>query len=178
MVSWCFRHCSMRTRASASVLNTSALSSSSRSLPSKPSTQPSSLWLLLRHLQPFAPPDPLDALVVAPPALGPQQGGDPPVAVAPVLPRPVDDRRSQRRLVVGRPRHLALRRTVLSQHPAREALGDVQLRRDVLDAGPTTRGAHGFPDAASFSTGFSSVRSATALRNLPFSVSSGFSRFT
>jgi hypothetical protein len=44
----------------------------------------------------------------------------------------------------------------------------------VLDAGPTTRGAHQSPEAASFSTSFSRVRSATARRSLPFSCSSTF----
>ena len=60
----------------------------------------------------------------------------------------------------------------------REALRYAQLRRDVLDAGPTARGAQKFPDAASFRITFSSVRSATALRSRAVSASSCSSRFT
>jgi hypothetical protein len=67
---------------------------------------------------------------------------------------------------------------VLTQHLAGNAFRDAQLGRDVLDAGPTTRGAQKFPDAASFRMTFSSARSATALRSRPFSASSCFRRFT
>src|SRR5262249_14442566 len=47
--------------------------------------QPPPLPLFLGHLQPLLPPQPVDALDVHPPAATPQQGGDPPVAVARVL---------------------------------------------------------------------------------------------
>jgi hypothetical protein len=67
---------------------------------------------------------------------------------------------------------------LLAQHLAGKPLRDGQLAYDMLDAAPTTGGAHQFPDAASFSTSFSSVRSATAFRSLPFSCSSSFKRFT
>ena len=94
-----------------------------------------------RHLQALGPPDPLDALVVAAPALGVQQRRDPPVAVAPVLRRQGDDRLGQRRFVVGSAWCLALRGAVLVQHPADKALRDTQLRRDVQHPSATTRGA-------------------------------------
>src|SRR3712207_1137638 len=66
----------------------------------------------------------------------------------------------------------------LAQHLAGEALRDAQLGRDMLDAGPTARGAQTSPEAASLRTGFSSVRSAAAWRGRAFSASSCFSRFT
>jgi hypothetical protein len=53
--------------------------------------QARTLGLLLRDLQPLAPPDPLDPLRVHPPARPPQQGGDPAVAVPPVRARQRDD---------------------------------------------------------------------------------------
>ena len=53
-----------------------------------------------------------------------------------------------------------------------------QTGTNMLDASPTTDGAYQLPEAASFSTSFSSVRSATAFRSLPFSCSSCFKRFT
>jgi hypothetical protein len=54
----------------------------------------------LRHLQPLAAPDPLDALPVHCPAHVPQQRRDPTVAIPPVALRQLDDVRRQRRFVV------------------------------------------------------------------------------
>src|SRR4051794_39964611 len=140
--------------------------------------QPSAFRLACGHFQTFTAPNAFNALVVAGPAFSPQQSRHPTVAIAPMLPRPVNDRRCQRRFVVGRSRRLALRRTVLIQHLAGKTLGDVQLGQNMLNARTTTRSAQKFPEAASFSTSFSSVRSATARRKRPFSCSRTFSRFT
>ncbi len=73
--------------------------------------QPPALGLPRRHTQPLAAPNPLHALVVAAPALSPEQRRDPAVTVSAILPGQRCDVRSQRHLVVGFPRHLALRRT-------------------------------------------------------------------
>ena len=43
--------------------------------------------------------------------------------------------------VIMAPRPLALRRAVLPEHPADPALGQSQLRPDMVDAGAATRGA-------------------------------------
>jgi hypothetical protein len=53
-----------------------------------------------------------------------------------------------------------------------------ELRHDMIDALTATGGAQKFPEAASFKTSFSSVRSGTALRSRSFSFSSSFNRFT
>src|SRR5918997_1210048 len=140
--------------------------------------QPPTLGLPPWYLESFLPPDPFHPLVVHRPARHPQQRRDPPVAVPPVDLGQGDDFRPQRRLVVGHARRLALRRPVLIQHPAGKPLRDAQPCRDMLDAGPTTRGAQKLPDAASLRITFSSVRSATAWRRRAFSASSCFSRFT
>ena len=61
--------------------------------------QPSSLWLLRWHLQPFPSLYPLDPLVVHIPATMPQKGGDPPVAVPAELTGQLHDLLGQRLLI-------------------------------------------------------------------------------
>jgi hypothetical protein len=68
-----------------------------------------------RDLQPLAPPDALHPLVVAGPALGPEQRHDPPGARPVVLAGQADDALRQR-LLVRSARKLALRRAVLPQY--------------------------------------------------------------
>ena len=80
----------------------------------------------------------------------------------------------QRRVVVGRLRRPALRRTVLAQHLAGKPFRHAQLGRNMRHGSPTTNGAQKFPDAASFSTSFSNVRSAIARRKRPFPCSRTF----
>ncbi len=103
--------------------------------------QPPALRLPRRYLQPFRSPDPLHPLVVRVPAFGPQQRGDPPIAVAAVSLGQLNNSLRQRCLVVRRPTLLALRGTVLPQHPACRALGHLQRRRDVVHGGSTTSSA-------------------------------------
>ncbi len=138
--------------------------------------QPAPFRLTLRHLQPLPTPDPLHPLGVHQPARAAQQRRDPAVAIATEAARQRDDLRRQRRLVLRRPRRLALGRTVLPEHSAGAALGHAKRRRDVPDAGPAAGGAQEFPDAASFRISLSSVSSATAKRCRAFSRSSSFSR--
>jgi hypothetical protein len=80
--------------------------------------QPAPLRLLAWHLEPLAAPDPLDPLRVHPPAGGPQQGGDPPVAVAAVRARERDDVGRQQLLVRPGLGGVALHGAVLPQGPA------------------------------------------------------------
>ncbi len=115
--------------------------------------QPPLLRLLGRDLQPFAPLDALNLAVVHQPSRRAQQGGDPTITVAAVLPRQLDD--------VGR-----------------EPLGDGKVPPHMLDANAPTRGAETVPEPASFRISLSRVRSATALRSRVFSVSRSFSRLT
>src|SRR5678815_3992010 len=81
-------------------------------------------------LQPLAPPDPLDPLVVDQPARLLQQPGDLAIAIAAVLPGQCDGVGSEPLFVFTAPRYLALRRTVLSERRTGAALGD---RHDRLD---------------------------------------------
>ena len=71
------------------------------------------------HLQTLATPDPLYPLRVHLPALPPEQCRDAAVAVAPVDLRQLDNPRHQVALVRGGPRTVALRRSRLTQDPAR-----------------------------------------------------------
>ena len=103
--------------------------------------EPAPLRLLLRNLQPLPPPDPLDPLDVHHPAGIPQQGGDPPIAVAAVLGGKRDDVGGQRRLVIGRRRDLALRGAVLAENPAGPALGHAELGDHMIHAGAAAGGA-------------------------------------
>jgi len=103
--------------------------------------EPSLLGLLGWHLEPLSSPDPLDALGVHRPARGAQESGDLAVAVAPILPRQRDDVGRERLLVVPPPRHLALRRAMLTERPTGAALGNGQRQLDVLDTDTPARGA-------------------------------------
>ena len=75
-------------------------------------------------------------------------------------------------------RHLALRRAVLAERRAGEALGDPLPVHDVLDAGAPACGAWKFPRAASAGICLSSVRPVAALRSRASSASRSSSRFT
>jgi hypothetical protein len=97
--------------------------------------------LLLWDLQPLAPPDPLDPLVVDQPAGPAQQRGDLAIAVAPILASQLDDVGGQPLFVVPAPRDLALRGAMLAERRTGAALGDRQLLSHMLDAGAATRGA-------------------------------------
>jgi hypothetical protein len=75
-------------------------------------------------------------------------------------------------------RLLSRGRALLAENLADEALRHGELRHDMVDATAAVSGAQKFPEAASFRTSFSSVRSDTAFRNRLFSFSSSFRRFT
>jgi hypothetical protein len=93
------------------------------------------------NLQPLAPPDPLDPLVVDQPAALAQQARDLAIAVAAILTGQFNDIGLKPLLVSAALRDLALGRAMLSEHRADTALGHFDPLPDVLDARPPTRGA-------------------------------------
>ena len=103
--------------------------------------EPAALGLLRWDLQPLASPDTLDPLVVDYPARLAQQFGDLAIAVAPVLPSKLDSIGRETLLVVTTARDLSLCRAMLPERRTGATLGDMQLRSDLLNAGPATRGA-------------------------------------
>src|SRR5215467_6407183 len=103
--------------------------------------EPAALRLLMGNLEPLASPDTLDPLVVDEPAGLPQQPGDLAIAVAAVLPGKLDDIGRETLFVVTTARDLALRRAMLPERCTGAALGNMQLRSHLLDAGTATRGA-------------------------------------
>ena len=137
-----------------------------------------SLRLLLWNLEPLPSPDPFNPLAVHDPAGLMQHRRDATIAVTAVLKRERNDVGGKRRLVVAGCWNLALRRTMLTENTAGEALRHAMLGNDLIDAGTATRGAQKFPEAASFRISFSSVRSETARRSRVFSASSSFNRLT
>ena len=104
--------------------------------------EPTPLRLFPRDLQPLASPDPLDPLVADRPArCRSQKLSDLPVAVATVLTGKFDDVGRQLLFVLPPRRDAALRRTVLSKHPADPALGHIQAASNIIDGRTATRGA-------------------------------------
>jgi hypothetical protein len=97
--------------------------------------------LLGRDLQPLAPPDPLDPLIVDQPAGPAQQLGDLAIAVAAILPDPLDDGGRQPCFFVSTVRDLALRRAMLTECRTGTALGNRQRSSNMLDTGAAARGA-------------------------------------
>ena len=126
--------------------------------------------------EPLTLPYALHPLVVRDPAIGPQHGRDTTMAVAAILAGQADNRRSQSFLVIGDNTIASLRRSRLSQIPARPAFRETELLLNMGNTTPAALGAYQFPSAASFRTNFSKVRSATARRRQPFSRSSSFRR--
>jgi hypothetical protein len=86
--------------------------------------QPPSRPLFLRHFQPLAPPDPLHSILAYRPTAIPQQRGDPPVTITPVLAGQRHDLSCQR-IFVGSVEHfVALCPSPLPQQPAGMPLGN------------------------------------------------------
>lgn len=77
--------------------------------------------------EPLPPPDALDPLHVDRPAVTPEQGRDPAVAVASILQSQGDDGGCQGGLVFGHHGALTLRRTMLAQDTAGEAFRHAML---------------------------------------------------
>ena len=78
----------------------------------------------MRNLQPLAPPDPLDPLVVDHPAGLLQQRRDAAIAIAAILRGQRDDVGGEPRFVVRALRDLALRRAMLAERRTGPSFGD------------------------------------------------------
>ena len=101
--------------------------------------------LLLGNLEPFAPPNPLDPLVVHVPARLVQQRRHRPVAVTAILRRQLDDVRRQRVFIGPSARNLPLCRAVLTERATGAALRYAKRLPHAVDALPATRRAQKFP---------------------------------
>jgi hypothetical protein len=100
--------------------------------------EPAALGLFVGDFEPLASPDALDPLVVDTRLT--KQPGDLAIAVAAVLSSHLDDIGREPVLILTTTRDFALRRAVLPERRT-GALGNMQLRSDLLNAGSTTRGA-------------------------------------
>ena len=141
--------------------------------------QPTAFGLPGRDIQPLAPPDPLDPLVIDDPTRrATQQLDDLAIAKAAVLAGEFDEVGRELRLVVAAPRDLSLGRAMLRKHAADPPLGQLQLTTNMLGAGQAARGAQKFPRAASFRMSLSSVRSDSARQSRVFCACNSFSCFT
>jgi hypothetical protein len=103
--------------------------------------QPPTLGLFLGNLQPLPSPDALHPFGIHMPAFGPQQGGDPSIAVSAILTSQADDCCRQGILIRPATGYLALGRAMLANNTARSALGDTQLDLQMIDTSPATGGA-------------------------------------
>ena len=100
------------------------------------------LGLFGGDLQPLAPPDPLDPLVVNDPAGGRTQHlCDLPIAKAAVAAGQLNDVGGQPLLIVWPRRNAPLGGPMLSKHLADPALRQSQLASNMVDAGAAARGA-------------------------------------
>ena len=100
------------------------------------------LGLFGGNLQPLAPPDPLDPLVVDDPAAGRTRHlGDLPTAEAAVPAGQLNDVGGQPLLIVWPPRNAPLGGPMPSEHPADPALRQSQLASNMVDASAPARGA-------------------------------------
>ena len=101
----------------------------------------SAFGLFDRDFQPLTSPDPFNALLVYRPPGAPQHRRNPAIPVAPVLASKFDDVSSQCGFVIGRPRNLPLRRSMLTQYSARPSLGDAKLGCNMIHACAAAGGA-------------------------------------
>lgn len=117
--------------------------------------QAAALGLFARDAQPFAAPDPLDALVVHGPPFSLQKRRNAPVAVAPELARQFDDSRLEPSRPFRGPQHMPLGRSSLSKDPACPPFGYAELGADTVDRPSPALRTQKFPSAASLRTALS-----------------------
>jgi len=98
-------------------------------------------WVVYGDLQPLAPPDPLDPLVIDQPARIAQQRRDLAVAIAAIETGEFDDVGGQPLFVFTAPRGPALCRAMLPERRASTTLGDMQFMSDMLNTRTAPRGA-------------------------------------
>lgn len=96
--------------------------------------EPPLFLLLLRNLQPFAPPNPFDPLVVHTPASVVQQARHHAVAIAPVLVSQLDDVVGQALFIDPALRHFPLRGPMLSKRAAGPALRHAKFLPNMVNA--------------------------------------------
>lgn len=82
--------------------------------------------LLLWYLQAFAPPDPLDALMIHAPGVVPQQSHHLPIPIATILTGQLNDGRRQRGFIVRWLALIPLGGAGLAQHVTDTAFGEAQ----------------------------------------------------
>ncbi len=140
--------------------------------------EPTSLRLFHGNLQPLTTPQAFDPLVVQMPSRIPQHGGDPTIAVAPILTGQFDHIPHQQFFVVAGLCNVAVRRSVLLQDLAGTTFRDVVFAPHQINAAAAPCGAQKFPLAASAKISLSNVRSDTARRRRSFSRCSRFNSFS
>src|SRR5262249_3860510 len=137
---------------------------------------PRLLRLFAGLLRPWAPPAPGAALGAAGPPLPPQQGPDPPVAVARVLTHQFQHPRHQPPFLLGgclRP--LPLRRALLPQHATGAPFRGPESLLEEAHGLPPLRGRQNFFCTTSWSICLSRANSATRRFSRAFSASSSLS---
>ena len=103
--------------------------------------QTAAFWLLLGHLEPFEPPDPLYPFAVHNPARVAQERRHPPIAIAAILSGQGHNILRQGHFVVRPAWHLALCRAMLPQDPAHPPFRDLHQPSDVINTAAASRGA-------------------------------------
>src|SRR4051794_37272668 len=131
----------------------------------------------LGHFQALTTPEPVDPLEVDRPPLSHQQGLDPTVAIAGVLPGQGPDPQQQLFLSFSFGPDVPLTRPGHAQGSAGPTLGDLERRHRTGDGLSPPGRAHEFPRAASLRIALSRLRSATRALSRAFSLSSSLSRF-
>ena len=132
--------------------------------------------MFLGNLQPLTAPDTLHAVRANDPSGIVEQRRDPPIAVAAIFGCQRYDRSGQRVFICADNRCITLRTTWLADEPTGVTFREPVLLPSPFDRLPTPFGAYKFPEAISFSTCFSSERSATSRLSRAFSRSRSFIR--
>ncbi len=103
--------------------------------------EPSPLGLLARYFEPFTAPDSFYTLVVHVPALVPEQGRDPPIAIATVLGSQIKDSSRKWPLIVSRYQRSSLRGSGLTDDLAGSPFRNTHSRGYMANRPPTPLGA-------------------------------------
>src|SRR6185437_11842555 len=131
----------------------------------------------LRHLQSLPTPEPVDTLEVDRPAFSRQQGLDPAVAEAGILPGQCPDSQQQLFLSSSFAPDVPLARSGHAQGSAGPTLGDPERCHRTGDGLSPPGRAHEFPRAASLRIALSRANSATRALSRAFSFSNSLRRF-
>src|SRR5262250_2879940 len=113
---------------------------------------PASRPLLLRYFEPLTTPDSLHPVLAYLPTRFPQQRRDPPIAIASVRARQLQDGSRQLIFLLALHHPVALRSSPLPQQPARTPLRQPMLLPGVLYRATSPFRAQKFPEATSCRT--------------------------